>query len=140
MASVTFHPDARDTIAAIGVATWVRDAQPVVLAAMKAAAPIDTGHLRFTHIPRLPKRVGRGEWSIAFVALAGYSYLVHEGRGWVYPVRAKALRWVSKGGTVVFARSARPTSPNRWMPRAMRRVGLRNVREVHGPSPNTTAR
>lgn len=44
-----------------------------------------------------------------------YAYWVHQGRGPVYPVQARALRWVTPNGQIVFARSAGPYAGNPFL-------------------------
>lgn len=43
---------------------------------------------------------------------ASHTKWVLGGRGWVFPVRAKALHWVSKSGGDVFSMKAKPVPPN----------------------------
>ena len=47
--------------------------------------------------------------------LARYAKFVEQGRGWVYPVRAKVLRWKGPSGEYIYAKRARPTKPNPFM-------------------------
>lgn len=44
-----------------------------------------------------------------------YARWVHEGRGVVYPVNARALRWVTPSGQVVFARSSSAYAGNPFL-------------------------
>lgn len=53
-----------------------------------------------------------GGFILELVSDAFYLKWILNGRGWVYPVRAKALRWETATGQVVYAKSARPTKPN----------------------------
>jgi hypothetical protein len=133
MATVEFIPAAPKIIGELGRDNWVLLHQPAVLAAIRREQPVDTGRMRFQTTAVYPARpYGTNGWVIRFVARTSYSLFVHEGRGWVYPIRAKALRWVAKSGAVVFAKRSRPSKPNRWFPRAFRSLGLKNVQEYHG--------
>ena len=38
-------------------------------------------------------------------------YWLDRGRGWVFPVKRRALRWIGRGGEVVFSRYSRPSQP-----------------------------
>jgi len=51
-----------------------------------------------------------------------YSHWVIAGRGPVYPVHRKALRWVTKGGQVVFAMRAGPAKANPFHERGWRKA------------------
>jgi hypothetical protein len=139
MASVDFIPTAPKVIGELGRDNWILLHQQTVLGTIRREEPVITGQLRFSTVPLPAKPYGTNGWVIRFVARARYSLFVHEGRGWVYPIRAKALRWVSKSGAVVFAKRSRPSKPNRWFPRAFRSLGLRNVQE-YPVTVNTTPR
>lgn len=99
---------------------------------MQAEAPVLTGVMRHEHRVDQPVRRADG-WHILFRTEArsreGFAYpiAVHNGRGEVRPVRAKALRWVSRSGAVVFARRSGPSRPNPWMWRTFVRIGFRGV-------------
>lgn len=100
---------------------------------MQEEAPVLTGVLRQEHTVDLPVRRGNA-WHVIFRAEArskeGFPYpiAVHNGRGVVRPKRAKALRWVSRSGAVVFARRSGPSKPNPWMWRAWVRIGFSEIR------------
>ena len=55
---------------------------------------------------------GVGSFLLEIVSDQDYAKYVIFGRGPVRPIRAKALRWVTKGGKVVFAKYAKPSKPN----------------------------
>lgn len=132
MATVEFIPTAPKIIGELGRDNWILQHQQTVLATIRREQPVVTGQLRFsTTAVYPPKPYGTNGWVIRFTARAPYALINHEGRGWVYPVRAKALRWVAKSGAVVFAKRSRPVAPNRWFPRAFRQLGLKNVQEYH---------
>ncbi len=44
-----------------------------------------------------------------------YAKYIEFGRGWVFPVYKKALRWETRGGKAVFARWARPAAAQPFM-------------------------
>ena len=108
------------------VAGRYRDvAAPVILAIMRNESPIDTGVLRQQHsIDPGIRKVGGG-YVIRFRASPYWGVLVGLGHGVIRPVRAKALRFVTKQGKVVFARKVRAVPGNPWMYRAFVRAGLR---------------
>lgn len=88
-----------------------------------------TGRLKrgISHDVKIIARIGGG---FAVVVRANQYYVkwVIPGRGWVYPVRAKVLHWVSKSGEDVFSMYARPTEPNPFHERGWQRAKPR-VRE-----------
>ncbi|MEM7820016.1 MAG: HK97 gp10 family phage protein [Candidatus Aenigmatarchaeota archaeon] len=79
-----------------------------------------------------PKRTGRLAESILVQApheserLVGptveYASYVEYGRGWVYPVRAKALRIELESGEVIFRKSARPAAGKHFVEKTMYEV------------------
>jgi hypothetical protein len=105
----------------------------VVRQQMQAEAPVLTGVMRAEHRVDPPKRQADG-YHIIFRTEArsreGYPYpiAVHNGRGPVFPRRAKALRWVTRAGVVVFAKRSGPAAPNPWMWRTFARIGFKQVR------------
>lgn len=135
MASVTWRVEElvhlRDEIAA----QYVIQNRPTILRVFRAECPIDTGILRQQHAVRPPIKQGTGSYLIKIVAAPYWGVFVHEGHGWIYPVRAKVLRFVTKAGKVVFARKVRPVAPNPWMVRALTKLGLKQVRwkRIGGP-------
>lgn len=84
--------------------------------------PVRTGNLRAQNQMRV-LRTSSTEVTGEVFNDTSYAAAVHNGnRAYVVrPVRRKALRWVSKGGDVVFARSARiPARRGRpWLYRAL---------------------
>lgn len=50
-----------------------------------------------------------------------YARFVHDGRGWVYPRRARVLRWVDRSGKVVFSRKSRPAKAQPFLTDALAR-------------------
>ena len=103
-------------------------AEPIVLdemtRAMEASTRIVMGEARSLvrvrsgetqrRIGQTVRRVGPGvEGEIR--SAAPWSRWLEHGRGAVYPVRAKVLRWVSPGGSVVFSRRSRPAAARPFM-------------------------
>lgn len=114
------------------VEAYFRGPAHVVLRRMQQESPVLTGLMRASHAVDRPRRVGV-DWVIRFRVKAdrsGFPYpiAVHNGRGWVFPVRKKVLRWVTRSGAVVFAARSKPSRPNPWMWRTFVRLGFRNVR------------
>lgn len=83
----------------------------------KVEAPVKTGNLKNKIGPPSVKQSGIAT-TVEVKAHAAYAYIVHEGRGVVVPVRAKALRWVGPQG-VVFSMRSGPVAPNRFMDRGL---------------------
>lgn len=86
--------------------------------------PVRTGNLRAQNNMRV-QRTATGALGEVFNDTS-YAAAVHNGnRAYIVrPRRKKALRWVSKGGDVVFAKSARiPARRGRpWLSRALQEV------------------
>ena len=131
MITITFTPTLEDTaakfqaLASTGIYNSPRrilDAiDPIVLDALKAEAPVRTGALQQSIYSALSGGYG-GSVSREYRAL-GYGRYVIEGTRPhdIYPVRAKALAFVSSGGDLVFATHvAHPgTKPNPFNQRAL---------------------
>jgi hypothetical protein len=84
-----------------------------------AAIAKDVGAKHFKHASASgllskikPMRASAFQHSI--LADAPYASYVEFGRGWVFPVKAKALRFVIDG-QVIFAKSAKPSKPVSFM-------------------------
>jgi hypothetical protein len=130
MASVDgFDPGVMRQLQDDMVAEYHRTSVPQILAAMRAAAPFDTGLTSISHLVDRPKRIAGG-FLIRFRVATSYAIYPHQGHGEIRPVRGKALRWVNKQGVVVFARRVRPVAANPWLYRAFARVGLRDPRHL----------
>ena len=90
--------------------------------------PVDTGNLRAHNNMRVLRTATRVTGEV--FNDTDYARAVHNGNKayTIRPKRRKALRWVSKGGDVVFAKSARhPARRGRpWL--------LRALQEVAGPA------
>lgn len=124
MASVTFDPVAVTAFCQDLVDGYYRQSAPEVTKLLQAECPVDTGWMRQNHLADPPLRIGAGTWRIRFRARVPYGIFVHEGHGWIYPVRAKVLRWVNKQGVVVFAARVRPVAANPWFVRGFQRAGF----------------
>lgn len=131
MARVTIDPVARDALIEEMAYEYAATVAPKVLNVMQLEAPIDTGALRRSGKVDRPRRVGKS-WVIRFRFKEYYAIYVHQGRGEIRPVRAKALRWVNKAGVVVFAAKARAVPENPFMWRAWQRIGFKNVKRLTG--------
>lgn len=123
--------DVREVARALddAVEVWYRENSGRVKEVMRQEAPIDTGLLRASHSADPPERTNRG-WKIRFRAEVFYAIFQHEGHGVIRPVRAKALRWVTKEGVVVFAQRVRAMPANPWMHRAFIRLGFSRVTRI----------
>lgn len=135
MARVTgFTPQQVDDLVEDMVEGYYRQISPHMTAAFRRNAPIDTGLLRASHSADPPRmRRGRRDWYIRFRAEVFYAIIQHEGHGGIKPVRAKALRWVTKAGAVVFARSVKPQPGRPWMYETFLQYGFRRVRRIRQP-------
>lgn len=127
MARVELKPRAIERLTDEMVTTFHQRRAPLVLVLMKIEAPYDTGLLRSTGMvdPNI-YRSGTAR-IIRFRFDTPYTQYVFAGRGVVRPVRAKALRWVTSAGVVVFAQRSRAVPPNRWTLRVFARLGYRDV-------------
>jgi hypothetical protein len=105
------------------------DSTPRIVAGHRLQAPIDTGLLRATHALEPPERIFGG-FRLRLVIHAPYAKVVHGGHGFIYPKTAKALRWVTKEGQVVFAARVRPVPANPWTVRAWKQMGFKKVKLV----------
>jgi len=106
---------------------------PLILVLLKFATPIDTGALRASatfdqQIYRdAQSRIIRFRFPARSSEGKEYAQIVFAGRREVRPVRAKALRWVTKSGAVVYAQKSRAVPPNRWTLRVFRQLGFRDA-------------
>lgn len=101
---------------------------PVILQMMRVECPVDTGVLRQQHSIDKALRHVAGGFVIRFRAAPYWGVLVALGHGVIVPKRAKALRFVTKAGAVVFTRRVRAVAGNPWMYRALVRSGVRDVK------------
>jgi len=101
----------------------------VILPMMRIECPIDTGVLRQQHGVD-PVRKVAGGYLVKFRAAPYWGVFVSEGHGVIRPVHAKALRFVTKQGKVVFTRKVRAVAANPWMYRTFVRAGLKTPRRV----------
>ncbi len=94
-----------------------REAGFLVEGNAKREAPVKTGNLRARIGPPSVTQSGVST-TVEVKAHAAYAYIVHEGRGAVVPVRARALRWTGPTG-VVFSMYSGPVAANRFMDRGL---------------------
>lgn len=126
MARVELQPRAVERLKDEMVVEYHRVKAPLILILMQIEAPVDTGMLRASgSVDPTIARDGNAR-IIRFRFNTHYVQYVFAGRGIVRPVRAQALRWVTKTGVVVFAKSSRAVPPNRWTLRVFIRLGYRN--------------
>lgn len=94
-----------------------------------AESPVDTGAMQSaisaSGVKRLPGAGPLGLAGLRVDAQTDYSYIVHEGRGEVRPVNAKALHWINRLGDHVFAQKSKAVPPNRFIVRGLQKIGLR---------------
>lgn len=119
-------------------AKYHRERSPTILLLMQIETPVDTGALRLSgRVDPTLYRQGRDR-IIRFrfdrngdPAGVSVAQIIFAGRGEIRPVRARALRWVTKRGVVVFATRSRAVAPNRWPLRVFFRLGFRDARVAY---------
>lgn len=127
MVKTIFHEDVNQRLLAdTANGYWARNASKIT-AAHRAQAPVDTGLLRASHILEPPVRRPKS-FVLKLLVKAPYADPVHRGHGWIYPKVAKALRWVTKAGVVVFAKRVRPVPANPWTVRAWTTLGFKKIK------------
>ena len=137
MARVEIQPGAVERLTNDMAQQYLRDLAPLILVLLRFATPVDTGVLRASGT--LDQRIYRDAQSriirFRFPATSPqgveYAQIIFAGRREVRPVRAKALRWVTKTGQVVFAQRSRAVPPNRWTLRVFRQLGFRDVQVLN---------
>lgn len=127
-------PTVVDRLAEDMATEYQRTKAPAILLLMQVEAPVDTGQLRASgRVDSIVHRENQDRiirfWFRRFNEPPGVSVaqIIFAGRREVRPVRAKALRWVTKAGVVVFAQRSRAVPPNRWTLRVFQRLGFRDV-------------
>lgn len=137
MARVEIAPRAIERLTDDMSARYLRDYAPLILVLLKFATPIDTGALRASatfdrQIYRVQQsRVIRFRFPARSPEGFEYAQAVFAGRKEVRPVRAQALRWVTKTGVVVYAKRSRAVPPNRWTLRVFQQLGFRDARVLN---------
>jgi hypothetical protein len=102
---VKFNARRADRLAAKFADRWVNTMVREVSNSWAIRTPVDTGHLRASRLTKVRKRSTR---VIGWVyTRVHYAPMVHDGRGPVVPVRAKALRFVYNG-RVIFRQRVGP--------------------------------
>jgi hypothetical protein len=126
---VTINKPKLEGVLAGRVGAWTRLILADISAAAAVRTPVDTGRLRSGRLENIKFRRNKVTGYVYYrVHYAGY---VHDGRGEVRPVRAKALRFVI-GGRTIFATKVGPARAQPWLRDAMvavarKRRGLRIV-------------
>lgn len=95
------------------VARAVFDAATRVQLAARAQVGKDTRDLERSIVKR-PFTAPGGEVGVAVGSSLPYALVHHEGHGPIRPVRARVLRFQSRG-QVVYARETRAVAPNRYL-------------------------
>lgn len=85
----------------------------------KRLCSVDTGRLRSSLHTSPPRRRGRF-LTVRSGTNVKYARFVHDGHGEIRPRRAKALRFKTRGGRVVFTRRVRARKGNPFLARALR--------------------
>jgi hypothetical protein len=129
MARVTIDDAAVEAFKAELADAYYRENYTQLITVMRGEAPKDTGLLRASGSIDPPRRVP-GAFLLRFRFVAPYAVFVHEGHGWIFPKAAKALRWVTKQGVVVFASKVRPLAARPYLFTGFRRMGFRKVRRI----------
>jgi len=95
---------------------WIQVGVADISASAAIRTPVQTGRLRAGRLTKVTHaRTKTTGWVYYRVWYAG---IVHGGRGPVYPIRAKALRFVI-AGRVVFAKSVGPAKAQPWLRNAL---------------------
>lgn len=134
MARVDVIPGAVNRLTDDMTAKYQREKAPTILLLMQIETPVDTGALRLSgRVDPTLYRQGRDR-VIRFVfdrsgepPGVSVAQIIFAGRGEIRPRQAKALRWVTKRGIVVYATRSGPVPPNRWPLRVFSRLGFRAV-------------
>ena len=133
MARVEITPRAIEQLTDEMSAKYLRDYAPLILVLLQFATPIDTGALRASAMfdrqlyREQQSRVIRFRFPARSPEGFEYAQAVFAGRKEVRPVRAQALRWVTKTGVVVFAKRSKAVPPNRWTLRVFQQLGFRDA-------------
>ena len=115
------------------VPEWQREVGERMEFAVATAAPFDTGLLR-EQLKAEPITHPNGNPGIRLYGKAKYTEWVDQGTGlygplkkWITPKRAKALSWVSKGGTRVTRKAVRGQPGQHFFARGLQAVFSRVV-------------
>lgn len=131
MASVTFNDqEVRGLMDDVAGKYHDQVAVAIILPMMRGETPVDTGVLRQqTRVDAGVRKVAGG-YLIRFRAMPYWGVFVQRGHGVIVPVKAKALRWISKAGVVVFAKRVKAVPANPYMYRTFVKAGLINPKRV----------
>lgn len=80
-----------------------------------------TGELKAGISAQVSSRYGAAAMRVEVFSQQFYTDWVINGRGWVYPIHAKALHWKTCDGEDVFAMYSRPSKPNPFHERGWQR-------------------
>lgn len=136
---VTVHPDTVGRFIEDITQTWVAEATTVLPRWMGQAAPIGPtrqdrpdrgGRLSRSH--KATSFGSRKSPKVRIVAETPYSFITHEGRGPVKPVRAPILRWFENWDEEFTAESVGPAEGQPWMVESFRELGFTHVRHIPG--------
>lgn len=129
MAAVTINQDVAAETKARLAHEYHRVNGPVLLRLIREDQPLDTGELRESTSIDQPRFVA-GEWVLRCRAKAKHARVVYKGHGVIVPKVAKALRFVTKTGKVVYAKRVRAVPGNPYFYNTFRRVGFRSIRRT----------
>lgn len=129
MATVTINQDVAVETKASLAKEYHRRNGPVLLRLVREDQPLDTGELRqSTSID--PPRFIAGQWVLRFRATAKHARVVYKGHGVIVPKVAKALRFVTKTGRVVYTKRVRAVKGVPYFYNTFRRIGFRSIRRT----------
>ena len=134
MARVEIAPRAIEELTERMSREYLNRYAPLILTLLKFATPLDTGALRASGTfdqqiyQDAQSRIIRFRFPARSPEGREYAQIVFAGRREVRPVRAKALRWVTKAGVVVYAQKSKAVPPNRWTLRIFQQLGFRDAR------------
>ena len=94
------------------------ETRDLIIEKMKDEAPVKTGALRDSIYGRVSIKGSSIDIVVAVPKRIKYAGWVVKGRGWVFPVKKKALWWPGLPHPVAYAR---PSKPNPFPGRALRR-------------------
>lgn len=130
MARVREIPGARRQIFNEVGEAWADSAGPQLEARARGFAGYWTGELRRRMTYERKYKGGRF-YSVRFGSDVPYAEIHEKGRGPVFPVKAKVLRWFDKvSGKPIFRMKAGPAAGRFYLYKALKALGLRGVRRI----------
>lgn len=131
MARVREIPGARKEIFNELGEEWSREIGPKLVVTSRDYAGFWTGRLRKSMRWEPIWKAGRFYATRFGPHDVPYGEIHEKGRGPVFPVAAKVLRWLDKAtGKPVFRRSAGPAAGRFYLYKALRALGLRGARRI----------